>query len=219
MDQVGYAVCHQLPERTLHYGGRPLPVCARDTGLFLGFAAVFCAFLLIYGGRGTRYPSWKMIVALSLLFLPFVVDSVTSYAGIRETSNAVRVVTGALAGSAAASLIYPLAARGLFQGDGREAVLGRWWSCPALLSAPASVCLLLWPEWAGGYWFWGIAVTLSILFTFFVLSHTLVYLLVDRSCRKRKTPGRTTLFLLSAALAVSIIAVSNGLHHLADKVL
>src|SRR5687767_6864982 len=31
-------VCHQIPERSFHVVGQPLAVCARCTGLYVGFA-------------------------------------------------------------------------------------------------------------------------------------------------------------------------------------
>ena len=41
---VGYGICHQIPERSLQLLGRPLPLCARCTGTFLG---VFLGFGMI----------------------------------------------------------------------------------------------------------------------------------------------------------------------------
>ena len=32
---VGYAVCHRIPDRSFIIGGAQLPLCARDTGMFL----------------------------------------------------------------------------------------------------------------------------------------------------------------------------------------
>jgi Predicted membrane protein (DUF2085) len=36
---AGAAVCHQRPERSFHVGAAAMPVCARCTGLYVGFAA------------------------------------------------------------------------------------------------------------------------------------------------------------------------------------
>ena len=33
---VGFAICHQIPERSFVLGGHQLPLCARCTGTFLG---------------------------------------------------------------------------------------------------------------------------------------------------------------------------------------
>jgi uncharacterized membrane protein len=36
---VGRVICHQLPVRSFHFAGMPLPVCARCTGIYVGAAA------------------------------------------------------------------------------------------------------------------------------------------------------------------------------------
>ena len=35
-DAVGYAVCHRIDARSFHLGERPLPLCARCSGMYLG---------------------------------------------------------------------------------------------------------------------------------------------------------------------------------------
>ena len=35
---VGYAICHQIPNRSFSLGGHILPLCARCTGTYLGIA-------------------------------------------------------------------------------------------------------------------------------------------------------------------------------------
>ncbi|MFH1149051.1 MAG: DUF2085 domain-containing protein [Actinomycetota bacterium] len=211
MDQVGYAICHQLPSRSLAYGGRRLPVCARDTGLFLGFAACFLLLLVVYRLERTRYPSWPKVIALALFVLPMAVDVATSYGGLRQTTNIIRLTTGALAGVGAAALLFPLAARQWSQEDG--IAFESWWSVPALLAVPAVVTLAVYPGWSPGFWLWAPLVTLSILFTFLVLNVTLAALLLDRF-REDRPPVRPAVpVALGAALVALELVISNLLHH------
>jgi len=35
-DAIGYAVCHRIDLRSYHIGERPLPLCTRCTGMYLG---------------------------------------------------------------------------------------------------------------------------------------------------------------------------------------
>jgi uncharacterized membrane protein len=218
MNQVGYAVCHQFSSRSLHYGGQKLPVCARDTGFFLTFAVCFIALLLVYGRNGKRYPPVWTVVALAVLIVPTVADAVTSYAGLRESSNAIREITGALAGTGAAALLFPLAASRFFREGGGKRILERWWSLPLLLLVPAAVSLALWPDWSGAFWFWAVLVTLSILFALFVLNYTLVSLLFAWIRGEQGVPGVRVNAALTAFMVLAEIVVANRLHWLFARV-
>ncbi|MCJ7653313.1 MAG: DUF2085 domain-containing protein [Actinobacteria bacterium] len=219
MNEIGYAVCHQFTERSLHYGGRKLPVCARDTGFFLAFAACFVVLLLVYGRSGRRYPPVAMVVAIGVLILPTVVDAITSYAGLRESINAVREITGALAGTGAAALLFPLASSRMFKGDEGRTVLERWWSLPLLLLVPAAVSLALWPDWPGAFWFWSVLVTLSILLTLLILNYTLVSLLLDWIRGEDRVPGVKVIIVFAAFMALAEIVIANRLHWIFEKII
>jgi uncharacterized membrane protein len=222
MNQVGYAICHQFSERSLSYGGRVLTVCARDAGLFLCFAVCFAALLAFYGRAPRRFASWPKVVALALFILPTVIDATTSYAGLRQTTNAIRLVTGSLAGTGLAALVFPIAVNRLahLKDTGqREPVFASWWSVPVLLAVPAAVSLLVWPQWPGAYWLWAPLVTLSILFTLLVLNFILVSLLLDWMRGEGELPGPGTAAALAALAALVEVVVSNRLHWLVQRFL
>jgi uncharacterized membrane protein len=223
MNQVGYAVCHQIPARSLSFGSRHLPVCSRDTGTYLTFAIAFIALLVVYGKRPVRYPSWPKVLVLCAMFLPLLVDAATSYGGLRESNNVIRMVTGSLAGAAAAALLFPLFSAAVFVREERlfepgwRRVLPTWSSFVAILAAPAFVCFASWPKPAWAYWFWAPLVTLSLLLVVFALNMTLVALVLDRVA-----PDRAPGWVFAAAavvLSVAELALANGLHRVADRLL
>ena len=214
MNQVGYAFCHQFSGSSLHYGGQKLPVCARDTGFFIAFAACFVVMLLLYGRSGKLYPPVWMIVALAVLIIPTVVDAITSYAGLRESTNAVRAITGALAGTGAAALLFPLASSLMFKGEASARILERWWSLPLLLLVPAVVSLAFWPDWPGAFWFWAVLVTLSILLALLLLNYTLVSLLFAWIRGEQRAPGAAVGSVLAAFMVLAEIVLANRLHWL-----
>ncbi len=94
---IGDSQCHQLANRSYFLNDNQMPFCARDVGLFIGLA-VGSAVALFY------------VLTISPLFLllglvPIGVDGglqlVTSY----ESTNALRLVTGIVAGIALAVLL------------------------------------------------------------------------------------------------------------------
>jgi uncharacterized membrane protein len=98
---LGDANCHQLASRSYYLNGNEMPFCARDFGLFLGMA-LGMALAFVIKAR----PPFLLII---LGFVPMALDGgiqlLTSY----ESTNIVRLVTGALAGVSVAFLIHLIA--------------------------------------------------------------------------------------------------------------
>lgn len=106
---LGYGLCHQLPERSLFAGGYQLPVCARDTGIYLGFVAGWV--LLVFLARGRRpaeLPRWPVLLLIGVFVGSMAFDGITSYAGLRSTTNHIRLLTGMLTGWGLAAITLPM---------------------------------------------------------------------------------------------------------------
>jgi len=112
---LGFAVCHQLPDRTIHFGNRPLFLCARDTGLYVGFFLCLAVAVIPYRMYRGGLPSlpWKVGMAASLLYL--AADGMTVALGWREGSNVLRLTSGLAAGASLALLLGPAVNRMAFQ--------------------------------------------------------------------------------------------------------
>jgi uncharacterized membrane protein len=52
--EVGSFLCHQLPERSFHFRGAQLPVCARCVGLYVGAAAAAVAASRLSGSASRK---------------------------------------------------------------------------------------------------------------------------------------------------------------------
>jgi len=105
LNYVGRLVCHQLPERTLWIGGHYLPVCARDTGVYLG---IILGYLLLIQRKkeATGPPNLWMT---GLMAMPMIVDAGTQWVGLRTSTNELRLITGLIFGVAIAPiLVYSL---------------------------------------------------------------------------------------------------------------
>lgn len=81
--------CHGMPERSLVMFGEAMPICARCFGIYAGLLVGLAAFL-----------SWPRIeeraarlVTLAAA-LPITVDGVTQAAGLRTSTNTLRIATG-----------------------------------------------------------------------------------------------------------------------------
>jgi len=181
--------------------------------------------LIAYQGEAPRFPSWPKLAFLVLLFVPAAVDAVTSYAGMRESGNAARMVTGALAGTAIAAILFPLVAGALLSirriepAHDRVRMLEPAWSPVALLAIPALLTLAIWPQWPGAFWFWAILVTASILFTLLALNFTVVVLVLE-GLKVSEASAAPVWFAGIAVVAVAAeLVVSNRLHWMVQRML
>lgn len=145
-DAVGYAVCHRIDLRSFHLGDRQMPLCARCSGMYLGFVAA--AVLQLAWGRRGGMPGWKMYVFLALLLAAFGLDGVNSYLHffpnfptLYTPQNWLRLVTGTGMGIDIAVMLVPVFHQTMWtQWDGRPA-FNTPWRFLALLGVEALVIL------------------------------------------------------------------------------
>lgn len=90
--------CHQLPERSFQICGHQFPLCARCTGICMGyiFAGVLTPFVQI---------SWKMASTFCLIMF---LDWLLQYVQLKMSTNFRRFVTGTLCGYGLMSLYWKL---------------------------------------------------------------------------------------------------------------
>ena len=116
----GYGLCHQLPERSFFGAGVQVPVCARDTGIYVGFVVSLVVLSALSRGRRPRgFPPPRAWAILGLLVLTMAVDGVSSYAGWRSTTNDIRLWTGLAAGFACAAIVLPMLNDTLWRSPGQ----------------------------------------------------------------------------------------------------
>lgn len=84
--------CHQMPERSFFFGGRQFPLCARCTGAAVGQTAAGVAALC-----GARLNKKGTLISLGGCAI-MLGDWLVQRAGIKESTNFRRFVTGALCG-------------------------------------------------------------------------------------------------------------------------
>jgi uncharacterized membrane protein len=112
-DAVGYAVCHRISERSFHIDGRPLSLCARCSGMYLG-ALVGLVYQFMLGRRKAGWPPKPILIILGALILAFAIDGSNSYiqyllgsGPLYHTDNTIRVVVGTGMGLVLAAALYP----------------------------------------------------------------------------------------------------------------
>lgn len=212
MHWLGFGLCHQLAARSFVAGGHQLPVCARDTGIYLGFVISLAIIIALDRGhhRSDAPPAW--VIALGVIgLLVMVWDGATSYAGLRETTNLIRLVTGVSAGFALPLMVVPILNEQLWARRARGRVLGTprdgllW-----LLAAPLTMALAWWvlPLLGAGY----AAVTaLAILMTFTAVNLIIVSLVPHFEHRAARFADLWPALLVAAGATIVELALADAL--------
>lgn len=78
-DAVGYAICHRIENRSFSAFGRPLPLCARCTGIYLGAMTGLGVFVASGRTRASYLPHWRVAIFLGLFVAIMGVDGLNSY--------------------------------------------------------------------------------------------------------------------------------------------
>ena len=80
--------CHQMAERSFFINNCQFPVCARCTGVLIGY--IFSPILLLVG-------NYRVDIALVLCFIMFI-DWYIQYLKVRQSNNIRRLLTGIAGG-------------------------------------------------------------------------------------------------------------------------
>lgn len=106
-------VCAQIPTHVFYPGGEELPLCARNTGIYLGFIVTLVTLYLRGMGRAQRLPPWFIILPLVCGIAFMAVDGFNSLAldlglpHLYQPHNLLRLASGLLTGLALAILTLP----------------------------------------------------------------------------------------------------------------
>jgi uncharacterized membrane protein len=80
--------CHQLPERSFFIKGYQMPVCARCTGVILGYIIAIPIFIIL---------DFKLMLSIASCFV-MLLDWSLQQAKIKPSTNKRRLITGILGG-------------------------------------------------------------------------------------------------------------------------
>ncbi|UHA72081.1 DUF2085 domain-containing protein [Paenibacillus sp. 481] len=93
--------CHRLRSRSFVIRGRQFPICARCTGIFVGYF-LLPLFLMF---QPNTVSMLNVLLFVFLLSVPMLVDGFTQKWKWRESNNGLRLMTGVLFGAGQATLI------------------------------------------------------------------------------------------------------------------
>lgn len=161
IDAVGYAVCHQLDERSFHVDGQRLPLCARCSGMYLG-AVLGIAYLTLTQPRRAGMPPKAVIALLAVFGLAFALDGGNSYLYLMKQTaggrldfipnlyipnNTLRLFTGTGVGLGLAVAVFLSFNQTMWNDWTDRPILGAWKDVGILIALAVGMVLLVLTEW------------------------------------------------------------------------
>jgi uncharacterized membrane protein len=102
--QIFSHLCHQIPERSFFIASHQFAVCARCTGLYVGFLAATLCYPQFRSLRRTDTPDRTWLLMASA---PLVIDFAMGLLGFWQNTHWSRFSTGALLGSVSVFYVMP----------------------------------------------------------------------------------------------------------------
>jgi uncharacterized membrane protein len=125
-------VCAQMPTHSFYPGGERLPLCSRNTGIYLGFITTLILLFGIGRGRAKVMPPRSIIVVLAAGILALAIDGFNSLAldlgfpHLYQPHNLLRLGTGLVTGLAMASLALPILNQLFWRESNQQSSIPTW---------------------------------------------------------------------------------------------
>jgi uncharacterized membrane protein len=211
-DLVGYAICHRIPSHSLIVNGRPLPLCARCSGIFTGAMVALGAFWLLRR-RNSSLPPLRIVLILLGFSAVMALDGLNSYVGLLPLgkslytpTNAGRLLTGTLHGLMIGTILYPIAVGTFFRASRPEPVLGNLRELGALVVVAVALAALALTGWAPVLYGLALVSTAGVLATLTLVNAIMVVILTQRENTAETARDLLLPLLIGLALSLALVA-------------
>lgn len=125
-------ICAQILSHSFYPGGNRLPLCARNTGIYLGFFVTLVTLYIRGRGRAYYLPRWSIVTALAGGIAAMAIDGFNSLLldlhqpHLYQPDNILRLATGLVTGLALALFFLPMLNRLFWRGYNEQRSVTSW---------------------------------------------------------------------------------------------
>lgn len=125
-------ICAQIPSHSFYPGGERLPLCARNTGIYLGFIVTLIMLYATGRSRAQQLPPWPMVIVLAIGVALLALDGFNSFLldlglpHLYQPHNLLRLGTGLITGLAMGVFTHPILNRQLWHQYNEQRNLASW---------------------------------------------------------------------------------------------
>jgi uncharacterized membrane protein len=214
-------ICAQLPTHSFYPGGQRLPLCARNTGIYLGYTIAFVTLFLTGRGRAAQFPRWPMALVMGLCILALAIDGFNSLfldlhlPHLYQPHNLIRLTTGLLTGASMACFLLPVANSVLWKGMNNQRSVDSWWQLLQLLPILALAFLAVGTQTAIFLYPVAILSSLGVVIALSLINLTIVVAISGKACMlstyRQLFPFFSVAFLLATGELVGLFYLNHWL--------
>lgn len=136
---IDSGICAQLPTHSFYPEGIRLPLCARNTGIYLGFLLAVIVLHASKRGRVQQLPPRAILTLLIASVIAMGIDGSNAFLydlglpHLYQPQNVLRLVTGLMTGLAMAVVVLPLLNRQIWREYSEERSISSWQALPLYL--------------------------------------------------------------------------------------
>ena len=212
LNMIGFAVCHQLPQRSFLYGTGYIPICARDTGIYFGFLTSFIFLTVKNRKHEYGFPPWYVLLFGVMGIGLMAIDGFTSYSGFRTTTNEIRLISGILAGSALPLGLVPIFNYQVWKESSENRVMNGIPHFILLLIVITATFLIF--QIRPGFLFWPMAIlaAFTVVFIFVYINLILVTLVPFWAQKAEHLKDLAVPFVLALIMTTAELGASYAMH-------
>lgn len=212
-DWAGYAFCHRFVSHSFTINGRPMALCARCTGMYLGVALT--AVLLGLAGRIRRadLPTKPIMVALAVFVAIMGLDGLNSMAyslpalpQAYTPQNWLRLVTGMGTGLAMGAFMLPALGQTLWKAERFRPAVRSWQELLEMVVVAGTAVLLIMSNQPALLYVLSIVSTLGLLLILTAINAIIYLVIVQRD--GQATTWSAALWPLLLGLSLAIMQIS-----------
>ncbi|HEU5228883.1 MAG TPA: DUF2085 domain-containing protein [Ktedonobacteraceae bacterium] len=125
-------ICAQIPSHSFYPGGERLPLCARNTGIYLSFIVTLITLYATGRKRAQQLPPWPIVIVLVGGIAILAIDGFNSFLldlglpHLYQPHNLLRLTTGLITGLAMAIFTHPILNRLFWREYNQQRSLPSW---------------------------------------------------------------------------------------------
>lgn len=217
-DYISATFCHRLPSHSFTIAGRQFPLCARCSGMYLGFMVILLVLLLAGRERWAAFPRGPYVVVLVGLVGIMGVDGLNSVAAslpfgtpLYTPTNNLRMFTGLGTGLAMGAFLVPAVAQVLWRKAVWQPIIKSWPEFLALLGVTAFTGLLLLSNLSGVLYVLALASVAGVTFILAGINTIFVLVALRRDGRAERWPDVVWPLAVGLLLALGEIVLGTTL--------